>query len=47
MATGLQPTTVQWDSHGGMVMNFKVLAIMVPRIKTDSASQSGVAHFSV
>lgn len=47
MADGLQPTTVQWDSHGGMVMNFKVMAIMVPRMKTDSASQSGVAHYSV
>lgn len=47
MADGLQPTTVQWDTHGGMVMNFKVMAIMVPRMKTDSANQSGIAHYSV
>lgn len=47
MADGLQPTTVQWDSNGGMTINFKVLAIMVPRMKSDASTQSGIAHFSV
>lgn len=44
---GIQPTPVMWDSHGGMVMNFKVLSIMLPRIKADVEGQCGVAHFSV
>ena len=44
---GLQPTTVQWDSEGGMIANFKVMAIMVPRIKSDAKGQCGVAHYSV
>lgn len=44
---GMQPTTVQWDSEGGMTANFKVMAIMVPRVKSDANGQSGVAHYSV
>lgn len=47
MADGMQPTTVQWDSNGGMVMNFKVLAIMAPRTKSDANGQCGIAHYSV
>lgn len=44
---GMQPTTVQWDSEGGMVANFKVMAIMVPRVKSDAKGQCGVAHYHV
>lgn len=47
MVDGIQPTMVQWDSHGGLQMNFKVMAIMVPRLKADMVGQSGIAHFSV
>lgn len=47
IAEGMQPTTVQWDSHGGMVVNFKVMAIMVPRMKSDTATQCGIAHYTV
>jgi len=43
---GMQPTLVEWDSMGGFVMNFKVLAIMLPRVKSDYALQSGIVHFS-
>lgn len=44
---GMQPTVLQWESAGGFVVNFKVMAIMVPRFKSDAATQSGIAHFSV
>ena len=47
MIDGLQPTMVQWETQGGMVVNFKVMAIMAPRMKSDAAGQSGIAHFSV
>lgn len=47
MVNGMQPTTVEWESHGGMVTHFKVMAIMVPRIRNDYLLQSGIAHFSV
>jgi uncharacterized linocin/CFP29 family protein len=46
MLDGIQPTTVMWESNGGMMLNFKVLAIMAPRIKADQGGQCGVAHFS-
>lgn len=47
MIDGLQPTMVQWETQGGMVINFKVMSIMAPRMKSDANQQSGIAHFSV
>jgi hypothetical protein len=46
MVTGMEPTTVEWETEGGMVTNFKVMAIMVPRVKFDYVTQSGIIHFS-
>lgn len=46
MVDGIQPTVVQWPSLGGMVQNFKVLAIMVPRIKSTITGQCGILHYS-
>lgn len=43
---GMQPTIVQWETHGGMTVNFKVMAIMIPRVRSTVTNQSGVAHFS-
>lgn len=43
---GFQPTLVQWEEMGGMKFNFKVMAIMVPRIKTDYEGRCGVVHGS-
>jgi len=44
---GFGPTMVQWDTHGGMQIRFKVMAIMIPRIKATANSQSGIVHHSV
>ncbi len=46
MVMGMEPTTLQWESHGGMITNFKVMAMMVPRIKDDKNDQSGIVHYS-
>lgn len=43
---GIQPTTVMWESSGGMEINFKVISILVPRFKADSATQCGIAHYT-
>lgn len=43
---GLQPTTVMWESQGGMALNFKVLAIGAPRPKADQTGQCGIVHYS-
>lgn len=46
MVDGLQPTMVEWESHGGFQHNFKLFAIMIPRIRSDGFQQSGIVHFS-
>ena len=37
---------VEWDSMGGMVEHFKVLAAMVPRIKSDAEGNCGIAYYT-
>ncbi|TFH50316.1 MAG: DUF2184 domain-containing protein [Lysobacterales bacterium] len=43
---GMQPTTVMWETHGGMMINFKVMAIMTPRLKADQEGRSGIILLS-
>ena len=43
---GLEPTIVQWETQGGMMVHFKVMAIMIPRVRATQTLQSGVVHFS-
>jgi uncharacterized linocin/CFP29 family protein len=43
---GFQPMVVEWEEAGGMVTNYKVMAIQVPRMRMDYASQKGIAHYS-
>lgn len=46
MAVGMQPTVISWEGQGGMVLYFKVMSIMVPRIKLDYDNRSGIVHAS-
>jgi hypothetical protein len=39
---GMDITTVQWESQGGMRLNFKVMAIMVPQIRSDYSDRCGI-----
>lgn len=41
---GMDITTVQWESQGGMRLNFKVMAIQVPLLKSDYTGQCGILH---
>jgi uncharacterized linocin/CFP29 family protein len=41
---GLDVTTVQWESHGGMQLNYKVMAIMVPQLRADFNNNTGIVH---
>lgn len=43
---GIQPTMVEWESHGGFQHNFKIFAIMLPRVRSDGFQQSGIVHYS-
>lgn len=38
-------TTVQWQTQGGMELNFKVMAIMVPQIRADAYGNTGIVHY--
>lgn len=46
LIVGMQPTIVHWETQGGMVHNFKVMAIMVPRLKSDQGGRSGLVHYT-
>jgi hypothetical protein len=43
---GLKLTTLQWDSHGGMQKNFKVMQIVVPRLKANTDGNIGICDGS-
>jgi len=44
---GMDVTTVQWESKGGLQLDFKVMAIMVPQLRADQNSNTGIVHGSV
>lgn len=44
---GMDITTVQWESHGGMKKHYKVMAIMVPQLRADILGQTGILHANV
>jgi len=44
---GMDITTLQWQSHGGMQLNFKVMAIIVPQLRGDYNNQTGIVHGTV
>jgi uncharacterized linocin/CFP29 family protein len=46
VAIGQDIAPVEWETKGGLVTHYKVLAAMVPRVKSDAAGRSGVAHLS-
>lgn len=41
---GLDLTTVQWEEVGGMMLKFKVMAIMVPQLRDTYAGNCGILH---
>jgi hypothetical protein len=41
---GMDITTVQWESVGGMRLNFKVMCIQVPQLRADFYGNCGILH---
>jgi hypothetical protein len=41
---GLEVQTLQWESMGGLMKHFKVMAMTLPQLRPDTAGNSGVAH---
>jgi len=44
---GMDITTLQWDTKGGMEKNFKVMAIMVPQCRADINGNTGIVYGQV
>jgi len=47
MIVGVQPTTIEWETMGGLIKNFKIISIMVPQILVDSNDKTGIVHGTV
>lgn len=47
LVIGMDITTVQWETQGGMRLNFKVMAIMVPQLRADQNGNTGLVHGTV
>lgn len=43
---GMDITTVQWESVGGMRLNFKVMCIQVPQLRADYYGNCGILHMT-
>lgn len=41
---GMDITTVQWEEQGGMLLKYKVMAILVPQLRCDQNSNTGIVH---
>ena len=46
VVNGMAITTVQWETEGGMRLNFKVMAIQIPHIRHDQTGRCGVMHWT-
>lgn len=46
LAVAEDVSAVQWDSLGGMQVNFRVMAALAPRIKADINGKCGVLHYT-
>lgn len=46
LVNALNVTTVQWDTEGGMKVNFKVMAIQIPQTRHDQSGRCGIASYS-
>ena len=42
--TGMEITTLQWPTEGGMELNFKVMCMLLPRLKSDYYGNCGILH---
>ena len=46
VVVGMDIQTVQWQEKGGLEERFRVMAMMVPQLKTDQAGNTGIVHFT-
>lgn len=44
IVVGMEITTLQWESNGGLQKNFKVMAILVPQFRKDHNGNTGIVY---
>jgi len=42
VVVGMEITTIQWDTNGGLQKNFKVMGILVPQVRADQNANTGI-----
>jgi hypothetical protein len=47
MGIGMGVTSIEWDTHGGWMKNFKVMACMVPQLRADFNGRCGIVDGTV
>ena len=47
LVIGMDVTSLQWETHGGLMQHMKTMAIMVPQIRADINGNIGLVHGSV
>jgi len=46
LVEGMDITTVQWETNGGFTINYKVMAIIVPQLRSDINDRTGIVYCS-
>jgi len=46
LVEGLPLTTVEWQTQGNMVFNFKLMTISVPQLRADQGNRCGIQHWT-
>lgn len=46
LVQGLPIQNVEWNSEGGMITHYKVMAIQVPQIRSDYNNKTGIVHMA-
>ena len=46
MVSGLPITMLQWESSGGMRLNYNIITIDVPQVRSDYEGNSGICHLA-
>jgi hypothetical protein len=46
MVNGMPIRSIEWNTEGGMIMNYKVMTIQVPQIRADQNNRTGIVHLS-
>lgn len=44
IVVGMDVMTIQWETQGGMLIHFKVMAILVPQLRADINGNTGIVH---